>query len=74
MKRNEGRIPPECEIRDDAGNVTDWRNVHVRCFGGYDSRKAGHAPWPASTGRAQTTNWKISRPPFGFEIREFEIA
>lgn len=40
MNRNEGRLPPECVITDDDGNVTGHRAVHVRCFGGFDSRKA----------------------------------
>lgn len=69
---NPGHVPPECEILDDDGNVTGHRKVHVRLFGGWDSRKAGHAPWPAAGGRPPTI-WRISRAPHPFEIKEFEV-
>lgn len=72
--RNPGHLPEECEIRGDDGDITGWRSVHVRLFGGYDSRKAGHAPWPAGSHRAPATVWKISRPPHPFQIEEWEIA
>lgn len=71
---NAGSLPSACVIVDDQGNVTSYRKIHVRCFGGYDSRKAGHDPWPSHTGRAQNTSWKISRPPFDLDIREWELA
>lgn len=71
---NEGRIPDACLILDDQGEVTGHRPVHVRCYGGYDTRKMGAAPWPSHTGRAQTTNWKISRRPHPFEIQEWVLA
>ena len=70
--RNPGRIPPECEIRDEQGNITGWRKVHVRTFGGWDSRKAGHEPWPAGGGRPPT-KWKVDRPPHSFDIQEYEV-
>lgn len=41
MKRNHGYLPLECEIRDDRGNVTGYRRVHVRLFNGYDTIRAG---------------------------------
>jgi hypothetical protein len=70
---NPGRIPAECQICDEAGEVTGWRRVHIRLFGGWDSRKAGHDPWPAADGRPATV-WRVSRPPHTFEIKEWEIA
>lgn len=73
MPRNEGHLPPECEIRDEHGNVTGYRAVHVVLFGGLDTRKAGHAPWPAAGGRPPT-QWRISKPPHPYEIMEWEIA
>ena len=71
MRRNEGRIPPECEIRDEHGNVTGYRAVHVVLFGGLDTRKAGHAPWPAGGGRPRARRRAAPHP---FEIKEWEIA
>lgn len=70
---NVGELPWECIVRDENGKITGWRNVHVRLFGGYDSRKAGHPPWPAD-GARPATNWAISRRPHPFEIREWEVA
>lgn len=45
MPPNPGRLPPECEIRDEHGNVTGYRAVHVVLFGGLDTRKALAAAW-----------------------------
>lgn len=73
MPQNPGHLPPECEVRDEDGNVTGYRAVHVRCFGGFDSRKAGHAPWPAAGGRPPT-QWRISKPPHSSDIEFWEIA
>lgn len=70
MPRNEGHLPEACRILDDDGHVTGHRAVHVVLFGGFDSRKAGHAPWPS----APPTVWRISAKPHPYEIREFEIA
>lgn len=70
---NLGRIPTECEIRGDDGDIIGHRHVHVRLFGGFDTKRAGHQPWPAG-GARQPTNWRISRPPHPFEIAEWEIA
>ena len=74
---NPGHLPEACIITetDDAGveHVTGHRSVHVRLFGGWDSKKAGAAPWP-SAGRQPATRWAISRKPHPFEIEEFEIA
>lgn len=68
-QRNPGRLPPECVIRDDDGNATGFRAVHVRLFGGYDSRKRGDAPWPSGA----PTVWGISAQPHPFQIEEFEV-
>lgn len=73
MPLNEGRLPPECEVRDEDGNVTSYRDVHVVLHNGFSTRKAGRAPWPAGGGRPPT-NWRISKPPHDFEIKEWEIA
>jgi hypothetical protein len=71
---NLGRCPDECAILDpETGEVTSWRNVHVRLHGGFDTQKAGHAPWPAKGGRIDT-NWRLSKPtPHPFEIKEYEV-
>lgn len=75
MPLNQGRIPPECEIRDpETGDITGHRAVHVVLFGGYDSKKAGHAPWPSAGGRPHQTVWRIDRPPHDYQIKEFEVA
>ncbi len=74
MPLNPGHLPEECIIRDDDGEVTGYRSVHVVLFGGFDSRKRGDAPWPSAGGRPSPTNWKISRPPHPYEIKEYEIA
>lgn len=73
MPSNPGRLPRECVIYDERGNVTGHRAVHVRLFGGWDSRKAGHAPWPSGGGRTPT-DWSISKPPHPFQIKEYEIT
>ncbi len=73
MPQNPGHLPPECEVRDEHGNVTGYRAVHVVLFGGLDTRKLGHAPWPAAGGRPPT-QWRISKPPHPYEIMEWEIA
>ena len=69
---NPGKLPDECVVEDENGNVTH-RAVHVRLFGGWDSRKAGAAPWP-SAGRQPATRWAISKRPHNFDIEEWEIA
>lgn len=73
MPRNPGHLPRECVIHDEQGEVTGYRPVHVRLWGGLDSRKAGHAPWP-SGGTRVATDWTISKPPHPFDIKEYEIA
>lgn len=73
MPPNPGRLPPECEIRDEHGNVTGYRAVHVVLFNGFSTSKAGHAPWPAGGGRPPT-NWRISKPPHSSDIEFWEIA
>jgi hypothetical protein len=70
---NPGRLPPQCEIRDQFGEVTGWRSVHVRLFGGHDTAKLGLAPWPAFGGRPPT-QWRVSKVPHAFEIEEWELA
>lgn len=68
---NPGLLPDDCLIHDEDGNFTGFRRVHVRLFGGYDSRERGHDPWPAA-GARPPTDWRISKPPFPFEIKEYE--
>lgn len=72
-KRNEGRLPAECVVLSEDGNVESYRAVHVRLFGGFDTQRTGHAPWPAAGGRPPT-DWSISRQPHPFQIREYQIA
>lgn len=69
---NQGQLPPECEVRDKHGDIVSWRAVHVILFGGFDSKKADHAPWPSFGGRPPTV-WRISRNPHPFEIKEYEV-
>lgn len=76
---NKGAFPTECEIWADvetdgvlARSLVGFRQVHVRLFGGWDSAKALAAPWPSKGGRPVDTNWRISRPPHPFEIKEWE--
>lgn len=69
MPLNPGHLPEECIIRDDDGEVTGYRQVMVTLFNG---RTIG--PWPAAGGRPYPTNWKISRPPHRYEIKEYQIA
>lgn len=71
---NHGSLPDDCVVLDDeTGEVTGYRKVHVRCFGGYDSKARGHEPWPAA-GAKPPTVWKISRRPHPYEIQEYELA
>lgn len=75
---NPGHLPFDCTIFDEDGQEIGFRQVHVRTFGTpktqpYDSKKAGHAPWPSAGGRPPT-NWKVSNPPHAFEIKEYEVA
>lgn len=71
---NTGKLPAECVVwSEDEQTILSCRAVHVRCFGGFDSRKAGHAPWPSAGGRP-ATNWAISARPHPFEIMEWELA
>jgi hypothetical protein len=69
---NPGHLPPECVIEDEDGTIRH-RAVHVRLFGGWDSKKAGAAPWPAAGGRPPT-RWAISRRPHPYEIEEYALA
>lgn len=70
---NEGRLPDACLILDEQGEVTGYRKVHVRLHGGWDSKAAGHDPWPAGGGRPPT-EWRISRKPGPFEIESYEVV
>lgn len=71
---NPGRIPPECIVTDEHDNVR-FRSVHVRLFGGIDSKARGDAPWPSGgSSPAAPDQWKISRPPHKFEIEQWELA
>lgn len=74
MPRNPGHLPDECVITDDLGNVTGYRAVHVWLFSGYDTQKAGAAPWPAKGGRPHETNWRISGAGHRFEIESYEVV
>lgn len=74
---NPGKIPDECAVWSEDGQSVTYRPVHVRTFGSdtippFDSKRAGHLPWPSGGGRPPT-NWRISRPPQPFEIREYEV-
>lgn len=69
---NPGHLPPECEIRDEQGNITGYRKCHVRLRGGFDSQKAGHDPWPSKTNRGPTTRWTLGW--HCFDIVEFLIV
>lgn len=73
MPQNPGHLPPECEVRDEDGNVTGYRHVHVVLFGGFSTKKRGDAPWPSGGGRPPT-NWRISKPPHPADIEFWEIA
>lgn len=70
---NQGSLPDECLIRDEQGEVTGHRTVHVRLFGGIDTKARGDPPWP-SAGARVPTRWKISRKPHPFEIKEWTLA
>jgi len=78
---NPGEFPTECEIWADvetdgilARSLVGYRAVHVRLWGGYDSKAAGDRPWPSKGGRPFDTRWAISRKPHPFEIREYEVV
>lgn len=72
--RNPGRLPDDCEAIDpQTGEVTGFRNCHVRLFNGWDSKALGQQPWPSAGGRPPT-NWRISKPPHNFEIESYEVA
>lgn len=75
---NPGHLPFDCTIFDADGREAGFRQVHVRTFGGpdtppYDSKKAGHAPWPAA-GARPPTRWEIDRRPHPFQIKEYEVV
>ncbi len=70
---NPGRLPDECLVLDEQGEVVGYRPVHVRLFNGIDSKVRGDAPWSSANAR-QPTVWKISRPPHPFEIKEWILA
>jgi hypothetical protein len=70
---NSGELPDDCLVHDENGNVIGHRAVHVRLFGGYDSQKAGAAPWPA-VGARIPTRWAIGKRPHPFEIEEYLIV
>lgn len=85
---NPGHVPPETEIWEDvetsgvvARSLVGHRPVHVRLWGdpargvaGWDTKRAGQAPWPAKGGRQIDTDWRISKPPHPYQIKEFEVA
>lgn len=73
MQPNHGHLPSECIVRDERGEIAGYRSVHVQLFGGFDTRKAGHDPWPAGGGRI-ATDWRISRKPHPFEIESYEVV
>lgn len=70
---NQGRCPRECELRAEDGGIAGYRAVHVILHNGFDTKRAGHTPWPAA-GRQPATVWRISRPAHPFEIEKWEIA
>jgi hypothetical protein len=71
---NPGRLPPECVVQDEAGEIISFRSVHVRLHNGIDTKARGNPPWPSAGGRPSSTNWQISRPPHPFQIQEWELA
>ncbi len=73
LQSNTGSLPEACTVRDEYGEIASYRKVHVVLFGGYSSRAAGHAPWPAA-GARPPTDWGIRKPPHDFDICEWEIA
>lgn len=68
MQPNPGRLPPECVVWGEDGNVASYRPVMVKLWGGIRS-----GPWPSAGGRPPT-DWSISRPPHPFQIEEFEVT
>ena len=73
MLENPGYLPPDCIVRDEFGEISGYRSVHVVLFNGYSTKKAAAAPWPAGGGRQQTV-WTISRRPHPFEIQFYEVT
>lgn len=67
---NPGHLPPECEIRDEDGNVTGYRPVHVWLRCGWSSQAAAHAPWPSAGGRS-STRWSLRGD--SHDILHFEV-
>ncbi|WP_333837964.1 hypothetical protein [Novosphingobium sp.] len=72
LQTNPGRLPDDCVILDEEGNVTGFHKVHVVTFRGFSTRAADHAPWPAGGGRPPT-NWAISTPPHDSDIQFYEV-
>jgi hypothetical protein len=60
--RNEGYCPREA----------DGQRIHATLFNGIDTRDASPQGWPAD-GRG-ACNWRISRPPHPYDIKDWEIA
>lgn len=70
---NPGKLPDECIAAAEDGTVS-YRAVHVRLHGGWDSKKAGAAPWPSKGGRPSDTVWRVGAPPHAYQIKEWELA
>ena len=70
---NPGHLPFDCTVFNEDGQETGFRQVHVRLFNGWDSKKVGASPWVAAGGRPPT-RWEIDRKPHPFQIREYEIS
>jgi hypothetical protein len=69
FRPNRGECPPECIVRDDDGNITGFRRVHVRLRGGYTTVGREPSGW-LSSGRGGC-RWTIRNDPF--DITEYEV-
>lgn len=75
MRPNEGRLPEECIIRDDAGNITGYHKVRIMLFVDDSIKQARErAPWPSGALYPPQTDWTISDPPHDYQIRKWEIV
>ncbi len=63
MHPNCGQVPAAAILRDEWGNVTGYRAVHVILRCGYSTAARDVAPWPAGGGR-WPTRWTLTGHPF----------
>lgn len=70
-RENRGKLPRSCVVfSDDGEERKSYRKVHVRLRNGFDSRRAGHDPWPAA-GTMPPTRWSLEGHPF--DVVEYEV-